>query len=89
MRFDALRRAIEGISARVLTERLRSLEEAGFVHRDYKPTFPPEVTYALTPRMGEFQKVLCDIERLAQKWVAEDKGLHPAPSKQQRPKVRR
>jgi DNA-binding HxlR family transcriptional regulator len=89
MRFGTLRRAIEGISARVLTERLRSLEEARFVYREYKPTIPPEVTYGLTARMGEFQKVLCDIERLAQKWHAEDEAGAAKPPAQPAKRQRR
>ncbi|MBB5701555.1 DNA-binding HxlR family transcriptional regulator [Ochrobactrum daejeonense] len=48
MRFNALRRAIEGISQRMLTVTLRSLERDGLVSRHVRPTSPPEVEYALT-----------------------------------------
>lgn len=48
MRFNALRRAIEGISQRMLTVTLRSLERDGLVSRTVRPTTPPEVEYALT-----------------------------------------
>ncbi len=44
-RFGALRRQIDGISSRLLTERLRDLEEKGFIYRHYEPTIPPAVTY--------------------------------------------
>jgi DNA-binding HxlR family transcriptional regulator len=71
-RFGALRRSVVGISSRVLTERLRALEEKGFLYRDYKPTIPPEVTYGLTKRVKDIQKVLADLGRLAQKWQMED-----------------
>ena len=47
-RFNALRRSIEGISQRMLTVTLRSLERDGLVRRTVKPTTPPEVEYALT-----------------------------------------
>ncbi|TXR51138.1 winged helix-turn-helix transcriptional regulator [Phyllobacterium endophyticum] len=47
-RFNVLRRMIEGISQRMLTVTLRSLERDGLVSRSVKPTSPPEVTYALT-----------------------------------------
>ena len=40
-RFGTLRRKIEGISAKVLTERLLLLEAEGFVHRDYEASVPP------------------------------------------------
>jgi DNA-binding HxlR family transcriptional regulator len=71
-RFGALRQNVAGISSRVLTERLRALEEKGFLYRDYKPTIPPEVTYGLTKRVKDIQKVLADLGRLAQKWQMED-----------------
>jgi DNA-binding HxlR family transcriptional regulator len=71
-RFGALRRSVAGISSRVLTERLRTLEDKGFLYRDYKPTIPPEVTYGLTKRVKDIQKVLADLGRLAQKWQMED-----------------
>jgi DNA-binding HxlR family transcriptional regulator len=71
-RFGALRRSVPGISSRVLTERLRALEAKGFLYRDYKPTIPPEVTYGLTKRMKDIQKVLGELNRLAKKWQLED-----------------
>jgi DNA-binding HxlR family transcriptional regulator len=48
-RFGELRRSIEGISHKVLTQTLRSLERDGLVHRETKPTNPPTVEYSLTP----------------------------------------
>ena len=71
-RFGALRRNVPGISSRVLTERLRALEEKGFIFRHYKPTIPPEVTYGLTKRMKDIEKVLGELNRLARKWQLED-----------------
>ncbi|HUK30179.1 MAG TPA: helix-turn-helix domain-containing protein [Candidatus Acidoferrum sp.] len=71
-RFGALRRGVAGISSRVLAERLRSLEEKGFVYRDYKPTIPPEVTYGITSRMKDIEKVLAEMHHLGEKWNAED-----------------
>lgn len=68
MRFGVLRKNIEGISARVLTERLRTLEEAGFVYRHYEQTIPPAVTYGITERMKDIEKVLSQLESLARKW---------------------
>ncbi|HEV3218879.1 MAG TPA: helix-turn-helix domain-containing protein [Candidatus Acidoferrales bacterium] len=71
-RFGALRRSVEGISSRVLAERLRGLEEKGFVYRDYKPTIPPEVTYGITNRMKDIEKVLAEMHHLGNKWNEED-----------------
>jgi len=49
MRFNELRRAIGGISQRMLTLTLRGLERDGLVTRTVFATVPPRVDYALTP----------------------------------------
>jgi DNA-binding HxlR family transcriptional regulator len=68
MRFGVLRKNVAGISSRVLTERLRMLEDKGFVFRDYQPTIPPAVTYGITDRMKDIEKVLALLEGLSRKW---------------------
>lgn len=78
MRFGVLRRQVEGISARVLTERLRTLEAAGFVFRHYEQTIPPAVTYGITDRMKDIEKVLAQLERLSRKWQGEGTAAHTA-----------
>jgi DNA-binding HxlR family transcriptional regulator len=79
-RFGALRRQVEGISSRVLTERLRSLEQRGFVFRKYEPTIPPAVTYGITKRMQDIGPVRDELNRLAQSWEREDGFNDPARS---------
>jgi DNA-binding HxlR family transcriptional regulator len=80
-RFGALRRQVEGISSRVLTERLRVLEQKGFVFRDYEPTIPPSVTYGITKRMKDICKVMGDLNELARKWQQEDAHLRSKPDR--------
>jgi DNA-binding HxlR family transcriptional regulator len=48
LRYSALRRAIGGVSEKMLAQSLRTLETDGFVHREVAPTTPPQVTYSLT-----------------------------------------
>ena len=48
MRFSELKRAIDGISQRMLTLSLRGLERDGLVSRHVTPTIPPRVDYELT-----------------------------------------
>lgn len=48
MRFSELKRAIDGISQRMLTLSLRGLERDGLVTRTVTPTIPPRVDYELT-----------------------------------------
>ncbi|MFE3290772.1 winged helix-turn-helix transcriptional regulator [Rhodococcus sp. NPDC059234] len=49
-RFSALRRRVDGVSERMLSQTLQQLERDGFVHREVQETIPPKVEYSLTPR---------------------------------------
>jgi len=51
MRYAVLQRAIGGISQKMLTQTLRSLERDGLVQRTVHPVVPPKVEYSLT-RLG-------------------------------------
>lgn len=48
LRFNALRRAVEGVTQKMLTQTLRSMERDGLVSRTVTPTVPVSVEYALT-----------------------------------------
>jgi DNA-binding HxlR family transcriptional regulator len=48
MRYNEIRRAIDGISQRMLTLTLKGLEKDGLVTRTVFPTIPPRVDYELT-----------------------------------------
>ncbi|WP_328781003.1 helix-turn-helix transcriptional regulator [Streptomyces canus] len=52
LRFTELRREIDGVSQRMLTVTLRSLERDGLVKRTVHPVVPPRVEYELTPLGG-------------------------------------
>ena len=54
-RFGELRRRLGAISTKTLTERLRLLEAEGWISRHYEPTVPPQVTYAITPKVLELE----------------------------------
>ena len=49
-RFNELRKNLEGISQKVLTDSLRSMEEDGIITRTVYPEVPPRVEYSLTSR---------------------------------------
>jgi len=51
-RFNELRKSLEGISQKVLTDSLRSMEEDGIITRTVYPEVPPRVEYALSD-LGE------------------------------------
>ncbi|MCA3261917.1 MAG: helix-turn-helix transcriptional regulator [Telmatospirillum sp.] len=77
-RFGALKRHVAGVSAKMLTERLRLLENAGVVSREYTATIPPQVTYALTTRGAELSSVFVALDEIARRWQAQDARLAKA-----------
>lgn len=48
-RFGELRRAVDGISEKVLIQQLRELERDGIVDREVHDQVPPKVVYSLSP----------------------------------------
>lgn len=61
-RFSELKRNIEAISQKVLTQNLRSLEASGLISRTVYPEIPPRVEYALT-ELGFSLKPIMDAIR--------------------------
>ena len=70
-RFGVLRRKVHGISARVLTVRLRALEAEGLVYRKLTPSSPPEATYGLTAMAAEMGAILEELHQVANRWATE------------------
>lgn len=59
MRFKALQRSIGGVSQKVLTTNLRSMEDAGLVVRRVYAEVPPRVEYSLT-ELGQSLRPIMD-----------------------------
>ena len=72
-RFGELKRSVPGISAKMLTERLRMLEEARVIFRHYEPTIPPQVTYGLAARGEELREALDKLNEVSLRWQAKDR----------------
>lgn len=70
-RFSEIGAAVDGLSSRMLTVRLRELAEAGLVERVVTPTTPVSVRYVLTPRGRELLVSLQPLARYAQRWEPE------------------
>ena len=58
-RFNELKKSLEGISQKVLTDSLRSMEEDGLITRTVYPEVPPRVEYALS-ELGESMRPILD-----------------------------
>jgi DNA-binding HxlR family transcriptional regulator len=70
VRFMEFRRAIDGLSARLLAERLRELEAAGLIGRH--PVGPRSFEYRLTPKGLALTRVVAAIEAWVADWDAAD-----------------
>ena len=67
MRFNALRATLGRISSKTLSQRLKLLEELGFVQREAFLEIPPRVEYRLTEQGQELGEVIEAIERFGKK----------------------
>ena len=65
--FTELQTDLRGVSAKVLTSRLRTLQQEGIVERVERATSPPTVWYALTPLGHELCRALVDVIDVAQR----------------------
>ncbi|WP_330332851.1 helix-turn-helix transcriptional regulator [Streptomyces sp. NBC_00536] len=60
-RFNELRRRVDGVSEKMLSQTLHALERDGIVHREAQPTNPPRVDYELTPLGREIAERLLSL----------------------------
>jgi DNA-binding HxlR family transcriptional regulator len=58
-----------GISGRVLSERLKDLENEGIVKREVYPETPVRIEYSLTEKGMELESIMKEIEKWSQKWL--------------------
>jgi len=68
MRFSELCKAVPGLSDRLLSQRLKELEDAGVVHRSVQEGSPVRVTYGLSEKGMDLQPALAELRGWAQRW---------------------
>jgi DNA-binding HxlR family transcriptional regulator len=68
MRFGELARAVPGLSDRLLSQRLRELEEAGVVERDVEAGTPVRVSYSLTEKGADLRPAIAELRAWARRW---------------------
>lgn len=71
-RFNELKKDLEGISQKVLTDSLRSMEADGIITRTVYPEVPPRVEYALSD-LGESMRPIMDAMEI---WGTEYKKMN-------------
>jgi DNA-binding HxlR family transcriptional regulator len=72
IRFNELKRALDGVSSTVLAGRLLELEREGLVTKKIYPEVPPRVEYSMTPQARELEVIIKDLARWANKWRRPD-----------------
>ncbi|WP_345384889.1 helix-turn-helix domain-containing protein [Pseudonocardia yuanmonensis] len=70
-RFNALRRRVDGVSERMLSQTLQTLERDGLVTREVHSTIPPRVEYSLTTLGGKVAERLRGLADLLEASVPE------------------
>lgn len=78
-RYNELLTSVHGISDRLLTERLRELEEHGLVERRVIPDSPVRVEYVLTEAGRDAEASVTTIFRWGSKWFMDETQSEPAP----------
>jgi DNA-binding HxlR family transcriptional regulator len=68
LRFGELARAVPGLSDRLLSQRLRELEDEGLVEREVEPGAPVHVTYSLTRKGGDLGPAIDELKQWARRW---------------------
>ena len=68
MRFGELGKAVPGLSDRLLSQRLRELEEEGLVQREVEAGSPVRVTYSLTGMGRELDPAINELRIWARRW---------------------
>ncbi|EJW15958.1 transcriptional regulator, MarR family protein [Paenibacillus alvei DSM 29] len=63
MRFSDLLRAMDGISPKTLSLRLKELEDHGIVDRNVYPEVPPRVEYTLTDKGKLLEGIFIELKR--------------------------
>lgn len=69
MRFNQLRRDIQGVSQKVLSQSLKKLERDGLLHRRAFPTVPVTVEYSITPLGETLAARIAEIARWAEQHI--------------------
>ena len=68
-RFCQIESALPNLSGRVLSERLKELEQEGIVRRDVYPETPVRIEYSLTEKGRALEPVFREMEKWARNWV--------------------
>jgi DNA-binding HxlR family transcriptional regulator len=73
-RYGDLRRDLGRVSTKVLTHRLRLMEQHAMIRREALPGKPPQVEYSLTALGRDFEPILDSMEQVARRLKGREGG---------------
>lgn len=76
-KFSALEASLRGISANLLSDRLKKLEQSGMVEQVAYSAHPPRFEYKLTSKGKAFVPVLVAMRKYGEEWEPPDDGAAP------------
>ncbi len=80
-RFNELRKSLDGISQKVLTDNLRAMEQDHLIIRTVYPELPPRVEYALSPLGQSLRPILSSMQTWGEAYQAGSLETPGEPSK--------
>lgn len=68
-RFSEIMETVPGLSSRLLTERLKEMEEMGLVLREVRNEYPIKVEYTLTEKGKDLEPIIKEMQSYADQWI--------------------
>lgn len=68
-RFSEILENVSGLSSRLLTERLKEMEEMGLVLREVRNEYPIKVEYTLTEKGRALEPLIREMQTYAEHWI--------------------
>lgn len=69
LRFSEILESVPGLSSRLLTERLKEMEDLGIVLREVRNEYPIKVEYTLTEKGRSLEPVIREMQHYAEEWI--------------------
>jgi len=79
-RFSELMRSLQGVTPKMLSQRLNELEGYGIIQRAEFAEVPPRVEYSLTEKGRDLKRLIDDMSIFGNKWLADDCAEDPKAS---------
>lgn len=76
LRFNEMRRRLNGVTQRMLTKQLRELERSGLIVRTVYAEVPPRVEYRLSERGKSLRPVIRTLQAWGESYLVEQAGQH-------------